>query len=73
MNSCAFLIWSGQTPQTNLKSLLIDFYEELKIMKAEEILHAELEKINYWIISLCPPLPVRAITNADWMLMTSYR
>ena len=47
---CEFLCFLsnkyGKTPEANLKSLLIDFYEESEIMTAKEILHAELEKIN---------------------------
>ena len=33
----------GKTLETNLKSLLVDFYEESEIMTAKEVLHAELE------------------------------
>lgn len=60
----------GKTPETNLKSLLVDFYEESEIMMAKEVLHAELEKINCTGLSR---LVRRQVINAGWMLMTSCR
>ena len=45
----------GQCPQTNLRSLLVDFYDEAEVMTAKELLHNELREDKFWITSSRSP------------------